>query len=47
MFQFGLPSEKLDFVDKPHIINCYEKLLYIGSGTDAIPLPIAKNVIYV
>ena len=47
MFHFGLPSEKLDFQDQTHFINRYEKLLYFGSGTDTIPLPIAKNAIYV
>ena len=47
MFHFGLPTEKLDFQDKTHFINRYEKLLYIGSSTDTIPLPIAKNAIYV
>ena len=47
MFHFGLPSEKLDFQERSHFINRYEKLLYIGSGTDPIPLPIARNAIYV
>ena len=47
MFHFGLPTEKLDFQDKTHFINRYEKLLYIGSSTDTIPLPIAKTAIYV
>ena len=47
MFHFGLPSEKLDFENKVDFIERYEKLLYIGSRTDALPLPIARNALYV
>ena len=47
MFHFGLPSEPLDFQDEPKFIKRFNKLLYIGSGTDPLPLPIAKNAVYV
>ena len=47
MFHFGLPSEPLDFQDEVKFIKRFNKLLYIGSGTDPLPLPIAKNAVYV
>ena len=47
MFHFGLPSEKLDFQDENHFINRYQKVLYVGSGFDVMPLPIAKRAVYV
>ena len=47
MFHFGLPTEQLEFQDDSFYIKRYEKLLYIGSGKDALPLPIAKNAVYV
>ena len=47
MFHFGLPSEKLDFQDENHFINRYQKVLYVGSGFDVMPLPIARRAVYV
>ena len=48
MFHFGLPSEPLDFEHIPgKPFKRFEKLIYPGSGDDALPLPVAKNAIYV
>ena len=48
MFHFGLPSEPLDHTLVPTSkITRYNKLLYFGSGTDPLPLPLAKNAVFV
>ena len=47
MFHFGLPREPLHFQDEVQFIKRFNKLLYIGSGTDPLPLPIAQNAVYV
>ena len=47
MFHFGLPSEPLDFRTEVQFIKRFNKLLYVGPGTDPLPLPIAKNAVYV
>ena len=48
MFHFGLPSEPLNFNNcTTKSINRFEKLLYFESGSDPLPLPIAKNAVYV
>ena len=45
MFHFGLPSEPLDY-NIGHVKR-FKKLLYIGSGLDVLPLPVAKSAVYV
>ena len=48
MFHFGLPSEPLNFNNcTTKSIKRFEKLLYFESGSDPLPLPIAKNAVYV
>ena len=48
MFHFGLPSEGLDHSIMPtEQITCFNKLMYIGPSHDPLPLPLAKEVIYV
>ena len=51
MFHFGLPSEKLNQdicpQSKTPKKQRYNKLLYIGSGTDPLPLPVAKSAVFV
>ena len=48
MFHFGLPSEGLDRTISPaKQLKRYSKLLYLGSGTDALPLPLAKEAFFV
>ena len=50
MFHFGLPSEKLNQDICPSntgpIKQRHNKLLYIGSGTDPLPLPVAKSAVF-
>ena len=51
MFHFGLPSEKLNQDICPSNTGPikqrrHNKLLYIGSGTDPLPLPVAKSAIF-
>ena len=48
MFHFGLPSQGLDRTISPaKQLERYSKLLYLGSGTDALPLPLAKEAFFV
>ena len=50
MFHFGLPSEGLDLTlpgSCAKQLKRYSKLLYLGSGTDALPLPLAKEAFFV
>ena len=48
MFHFGLPSEGLDRTISPaKKLERYSKLWYLGSGTDVLPLPLAKEAIFV
>ena len=48
MFHFGLPSEPLNFeFATTKKINRFDKILYLGSGSDALPLPVGKTAIFV
>ena len=48
MFHFGLPSEPLDFeIGTTKTIKRFDKILYLGSGSDALPLPIGKTAVFV
>ena len=48
MFHFGLPSEPLDFeIATTKKINRFDKILYLGSGSDALPLPVGKTAVFV
>ena len=48
MFQLGLPSEILDHSIMPtEQITRFNKLMYIGPMNDHLPLPLAKEAIYV
>ena len=48
MFHFGLPSEPLDHsIPATEQITRFNKLMYIGPLYDPLPLPLAKEAIYV